>query len=104
MPAIDGLPMPEPLRQVKPRAHGPDPVQDPVGSRPGGRPAGAPAADGAATAAPAATTPSRIARSAGRAQASVAEERQYRGHPPVDQLLAGQVELGENRVDMLLDR
>ena len=43
-------------------------------------------------------------RSAGWAQARVAQERQYRGHPPVDQLLAGEVELGEDRVDVLLDR
>src|SRR5437667_4521953 len=30
MPVIDGLPVPEPLRQIAPRAPGPGPEEDPV--------------------------------------------------------------------------
>src|SRR5258705_12106380 len=30
MPVIDGLPVPEPLRQITPRAPGPGPEEDPV--------------------------------------------------------------------------
>src|SRR5690348_3558117 len=34
MPVIDGLPVPEPLRQVPPRAAGPGPEEDPVDHHP----------------------------------------------------------------------
>src|SRR6266566_964511 len=34
MPVIDGLPVPEPLRQVPPRAPRPSPVEDPVDHHP----------------------------------------------------------------------
>jgi hypothetical protein len=45
VPVIDGLPVPEPLRQIPSRASGPGPVEDPVESSTGDYSTGAPATD-----------------------------------------------------------